>query len=57
MAGWSSIEDGGAESWFVGLVVKVEGVESLLTDKQRLATEQDLEFEISSSTAISSWKL
>lgn len=56
-AGGSSIEDGGAGSWFVGLVVKVEGAESLLTDKQRLAAEQDSECEISWSTAISSWKL
>lgn len=42
----------------VGLVVKVEGAESVLTDNQSLATEQDLVLgsEISSSMAISPWK-
>lgn len=46
-AAGSSIEDGIAGSRFVGLVVKVEGAESVLTDKQRHAAEQDSEFEIS----------
>lgn len=42
----------------VGLVVKVEGAESLLTDNQRLATKRDLVLgaEISSSMEISPWK-
>lgn len=42
----------------VGLVVKVEGAESLLTDNQWLATKRDLVLgaEISSSMEISPWK-
>lgn len=45
-------------SCLVGLVVKVEGAERLLTDNQELATVQDLVLgsEISSSMAISPWK-
>lgn len=41
-----------------GLVVKVEGAESLLTDNQQLATKQDLVLgsEISSCMEISPWK-